>query len=189
MSAQYRWNLAYFGHLVIKNSIKVALSVKRDTSQFADAQKSMVRQDIWALPTKMGAFGICVRDLASTTQLLVHPSEITPAELMDQFRKLGKFYELLDCRTSVALLVIFKIHVTAHFARLRKCTLKNDSELPTPLDVITTELRLTVNQVVESTRQRVSRYMIPDHERGRTGSLYRGDHVTCLVNTMPLEST
>lgn len=43
MTAQDRWKLAYFGHVVIKNAIKVARSVKRDASQFAEAQNSMDR--------------------------------------------------------------------------------------------------------------------------------------------------
>lgn len=44
------------------------------------------------------------------------------------------------------------------------------------LDVITPELRLAINQLAESTRKRVSRYIIPNDKRGHTGSLYRGEH-------------
>lgn len=36
MAAQDRWSLAYFGHVVIKNGIKVARSITWDTSQFSD---------------------------------------------------------------------------------------------------------------------------------------------------------
>lgn len=42
----------------------------------------------------MEAFGICVKGLASAMKLLVNPSEITAAELMDLFRQLAEFYEL-----------------------------------------------------------------------------------------------
>lgn len=57
----------------------------------------MERQDLWDLPNTMETFGICVFGLACVTHLLVHPSAATPAELMDSFRKLAKFYELYDC--------------------------------------------------------------------------------------------
>lgn len=115
--------------------------------------------------------------LDSAAPLLVHPSAITPAELMDLFRKLAEFYELYDCRISIASLVeIYKDHVTADFTRLSTYSLKNDTELPPRIDIITPELRLALNKLAESTRQRVSSYIIPDHERGRTGSLYRGEH-------------
>lgn len=39
--------------------------------------------------------------------------------------------------------------------------------------MITPELRLALKQMAESTRQRVSRYIILHHERGRKGSQYR----------------
>lgn len=42
----------------------------------------------------MEEFRICVRGISFTIQLLVHPSAITKAELMDLFRKLAEFYEL-----------------------------------------------------------------------------------------------
>lgn len=65
MVTQERWNLAYFGHVLIKKGIKVACFIKRDTSLFAESQTSMDRQEIWTLPTTMEAFGICARGLAS----------------------------------------------------------------------------------------------------------------------------
>lgn len=120
MAAQDRWSLAYFGHVVIKNGIKIARSIKRDTSQFSESQTSMDRQHIWALPTTMEAFRICVRGFASAMHLLVHPSAVTPAELMDLFREIAEFYELYDCRVSVmSLAEVFKDHLTAYFTRLR----------------------------------------------------------------------
>lgn len=77
----------------------------------------MVRQDLWALPTTMEAFIICVRGLEYAVELLVHPLAVTKAELMDIFRHLGEFY----CRVSVATLVeVYKDHVTDNFRCLRK---------------------------------------------------------------------
>lgn len=70
---------------------------------------------------------------------------------------------------------VYKGHVTAHFTRLRTHALKNDTELRPRLDVITPELRLALNKMGESTRQLVNRYVVLDQERGRTGSLYRGE--------------
>lgn len=58
MNTQDLWQIAYFGDVAIMNDVKMARSVKRDTSQYADAQMSMERQDIWALPTTMKSFGI-----------------------------------------------------------------------------------------------------------------------------------
>lgn len=85
-----------------------------------------------------------------------------------------------------SLLEVYKDHVTAHFARLRTCALKTDSALPPRLEVITPELRLALNQMAKSIRQLFSRYIIPDHECGPIGSLYRVEHGwTCSVNTMP----
>lgn len=104
MSAQDRWSLAYFGHTVIKNGIKIARSIKRDTSHFAESQMSMDRQDLWALPTTMESLGICVRGLADAVELLIHPSAMTPAEVMDLYRQLGAYYERFDCRLSVTSL-------------------------------------------------------------------------------------
>lgn len=51
----------------------------------------MDRQDIWALNTTIESFGICARGLASAIQLLVHPSAVTQAELMDLYRQLTEF--------------------------------------------------------------------------------------------------
>lgn len=110
----------YFGHVIIKKSIKILRSIKRDTSQFAESQTSLGRQDIWALPMTTEVFGICVRGLASAVQLLVHPLTVMPAEFMDLFRQLSEFYELYDCRISVTSLAeVYMDHFTAHFTRLR----------------------------------------------------------------------
>lgn len=49
-----------FSRVITKNGIKVARSIKRDAQQFADFQTSMERKDLWALPTPMKAFFICV---------------------------------------------------------------------------------------------------------------------------------
>lgn len=35
---------------------------------------------------------------------------------------------------------------------------------------------MTINQLTETTRQLVSRYIIHDHEKGRTSSYYKGKH-------------
>lgn len=127
----------------------------------------MDRQDVWALPTSMESFEICVRGLASATELLVHPSELKKAEIMDLFRHLAELYEAYDCRVSVASLVeIFHDHLTAYVTRFRRCVMRKEAELPPRLSTITQELRLALNQLHESTRQRVSRYIILDHERG-----------------------
>lgn len=144
MAAQDRWSLAYLGHLVIKNGVKVGRSIKRDTSQFTDSETSMERQDLWALPTSMESFVICVSGLASAAKLLVHPSTTTPAELMDLFRQLGEFYEIYDCRVSVTSFVeVYKDHITAKFTRLRKFALRTDSELPLRVSVITPDAGIT----------------------------------------------
>lgn len=93
----------------------------------------------------MESFDICVRGLTSATQLLVHPSVINPAELMDLFHKLAEFYELFDCRISIATLVdVYKDHLTAHFTRLRTYALKNGTEILPHVDFTRSELRLAV---------------------------------------------
>lgn len=35
---------------------------------------------------------------------------------------------------------------------------------------------MTLNQLHRSTRQRISQYVVPEHEKGRTGSRYKGDY-------------
>lgn len=101
---------------------------------------------------------------------------------MDLFCKLAELYELYDCCVAVASLVeIYKDHVTAQFTRLRTFESKTDSELRTRINTITSEPRLELNQLAETTRQRVSRYIIPDHGRGRSGSLYRSEHGMAML--------
>lgn len=81
----------------------------------------------------MEAFSICVGGMASATQLLIHPSDIAPTELMDLFRKLAKNYELYYYRSSLASMIeVYKYHMTAQFTRLCTCAMKNDMELPPP---------------------------------------------------------
>lgn len=134
----------------------------------------MNRQDIWALPTSMESFGICVGGLASSVHLLVHPSAITPADLMDLFGQNGEFDEVYDCRVSVTSLVeVYEDKITAHFTRMSKCALRTDSEQPPRVSVVTSKLRMVLKQLVESTWKRVSRYIIPDNERMHTGSHYK----------------
>lgn len=138
MTAQDRWGLHFFGHVVIRNGIKVARTVKKDASNFAESQTSTDRQDVWALPTSMESLGICVRGLAHAIELLVHPSAITAAEVTDLFRKLPSIYDKFDCTTSVSTLAeIFKDHLASQFARLRRFALKLDSEMPPRVAVIT----------------------------------------------------
>lgn len=91
MATQAHWGLAYFGHDVIKNGIKIFRSIKGDTSKFADSQTSMDRQDIWALTTTMEEFGICVRVLESAVEMIMHPSAVAPVKLMDLYLQLAKF--------------------------------------------------------------------------------------------------
>lgn len=43
MAAQDRWSLAYFGHMVVKNGIKVAKSNKWELSKFAESKTYMDR--------------------------------------------------------------------------------------------------------------------------------------------------
>lgn len=95
-TAADRWSLAYFGHLVYKNGFRTPRTVKKDSSQFSEEQSSFDRQDLWVLPPTMEAFEICVRDFAYTIELLVHPSAITAAEIMDLFRKIAEHYERFD---------------------------------------------------------------------------------------------
>lgn len=55
-----------------------------------------------------------VSGLASAMQLMVYPSAIKHAKLMDLFRQLAEFYELYDCRVSfMSLEEIFKDHLKA----------------------------------------------------------------------------
>lgn len=136
----------------------------------------MNRQEIWELPTTMESFGICARGLDSSVQLLAHPSAVTPAELMDLCRQIAKFYELFHCPISVTFLAeIYKDHITAHFTRLRRHARQTDTEMTLQVSIIMPELRLTIEQVADSTHQRVSRYIINDHEESQTGSQYKGE--------------
>lgn len=106
----------------------------------------MDRQDLWALPTSMESFGICVRGLALAAQLLLHPSAVKPAELMDLFRKLGEFYEVYYCGASVASLVeVYTKHITPHFTRLRQFALQMDLEMPPSVSVFTSQLRMALD--------------------------------------------
>lgn len=71
---------------------------------------------------------------------------------------------------SVTLLdEIFKDHLACHFVRLRRYALQLDEEMPPRVSVITREIRVTLDQLCESTRQRVSQHIVPEHENGRTG--------------------
>lgn len=36
MEVQERWNVAYVGHVVTNNGVKIAFSIKRDTSEFEE---------------------------------------------------------------------------------------------------------------------------------------------------------
>lgn len=123
--------MAYFGHTVIQNGVKIARSIKRDTSHLAESQMFMDRQEVWALPTTMESFGICIRGLADAVELLINPSPVTAAELMDLFRKLFSYYERLDCHISfTSIAEVFTDHITAHFTRLRCYALNQESDLP-----------------------------------------------------------
>lgn len=118
--------------------MKVARSIKLDTSQFADSQTSMGWQNIWALPTTMKSFVICVRGLASAVQLLVPTSPVTPLEYMYLYSQLAEFYELLDCRIPVTSLAkIYKNHITAYFTRLRLHVRQTDTRMPPHVSIIT----------------------------------------------------
>lgn len=65
MAAQDMCSLAYFGHVIIKISIKLERFLKRDMSQFGYLHTSVDRQDVWAMPTTMETFGICANGLES----------------------------------------------------------------------------------------------------------------------------
>lgn len=120
-TAADRWIIVYFGHLVYNNVIKTPPSIKKDSSHFSEAHTSFDRQDLWALPPTMEDFGICVLGFASAVELLVHPSTITAAEVMDLFRKIAEHYERFDCRLTIATIVdVFYDHVTTYFTRLRQ---------------------------------------------------------------------
>lgn len=86
-------------------------------------------------------------------------------------------YVLYNCHISVTSLTeVYKDHIDTHFTRLR-CYARNiDAEVPPRISVITAELHLTSDQSADSNSQRVIRYIIPDHENGRIGCLYRGRH-------------
>lgn len=80
-----------------------------------------------------------------------------------------------------SLVEIFYDHVTAYFTRFRYFVMRRDAEFPPRLSTITRELLLALSQLHETTRQRVSRYIIPDNERGPTGSHYRGENEVDLL--------
>lgn len=69
---------------------------------------------------------------------------------------------------------IYKDRITAYLTRLRRYARQTDDEMSPPVFIIKPELRLTIEQLAVSTRQRVSRYIIHDH--GRKGSQYKGEH-------------
>lgn len=176
MEGQDRRSLVYFGHVIIKNGIKVCGSVKRDTSQLADSQTSMYQQDLWALPTSMESFIICVRGLASATQLLVHPTAVMTVYITDLFRQLGEFHEVYDCRTSVAsLMEVYTEQMTAQVMSLHKFVLQKDSEMAQWLSVVTPALRMALDQLEESTRHWVSHHISQEDQRRRTGYNYKGE--------------
>lgn len=96
--------IGYFGYIVLNNDIKVSRSIKRDASQFADPKMSMDRQNIW-VPDNRFIWHFCAPGLASAVRLLVQPAAVRSAEVMDIFRHLAEFFEVLDCRASVPTLV------------------------------------------------------------------------------------
>lgn len=96
---------------------------------------------------------------------------------MDLYSQLADFYEVFDCRIYVTSLTeICKDDITAHFTRLRPHARQTDTDIPRRVLVIMLELRLKVEQFADSTRQQVSHYIIYDHEKGHTGSQYKGEH-------------
>lgn len=166
--------MAYYGHVPIKNGVKVACSIKMDMLQFADFQKFTERQDLWALPMYIQSFVICVRGLASGAQILVHALAVILAQFRDLFRQLDEFYEFYDCRASVASMVeVYKEHIMAQFTRPPKFALKTDLEMPPRVVVVILDFRVALDHLAQSTRQGVSSYIIPDQKRGRTGSQYK----------------
>lgn len=73
-------------------------------------------------------------------------------------------------------LPIYKDHIKSYLTRLRRHARKIDAQIPPRVSVITQELRFTVDQLADSTLQRVSRYIIHEDEKGCTGSFYRDEH-------------
>lgn len=71
-------------------------------------------QDVWVLPKTMKAFGICACAITSAAQLLVNPSEVTPAELMDLFRQLVEVYEPRSTKTISQLMSRVYVATRAH---------------------------------------------------------------------------
>lgn len=125
----------------------------------------------------MEAFDICARGLDTAVKRLVHHSAVTPAKFIDLLRQLAKFHIPYDCRILVTSLAErYNDHITAHFTHLRRYARKIDAQLSPCVSLITHKLRLTIDQLSDSTSQRVRRYIIPDHEKGRTGSWYNGKH-------------
>lgn len=72
-------------------------------------------------------------------------------------------------------------HIIAHFTRLRRHARETDAEMPPRVSIITLKLCLAIERLADSTRQRVSRYIIHDHGKGRTGSQYKGEHGVDMI--------
>lgn len=79
----------------------------------------------------MEAFGFCMRRLVSAVELLVHPSVVPAAEIIDLYCKISEHYERFDCRLTIsAMLDVFHNHMTAYFTRLRQYIHGTYVELP-----------------------------------------------------------
>lgn len=76
-----RWELAFFGPIVAKNSELVSKTIKKEANQFTESTFTQERQDHWAKLSSMESFRVAARGLALAVEQLVHPSILTKGEV------------------------------------------------------------------------------------------------------------
>lgn len=79
--------------LLAKNREMISKTIQTDANQFSEAPFTEERQDLWAKIDNIENFGIDARDLALAMDLLMNPSIITKAEVMEWFLCTACLYE------------------------------------------------------------------------------------------------
>lgn len=168
-----RWDLTFFGPIVVKNGETVSKTIKKEAHKFAEATFTQERQDLWAKIDSMENFGIAARVLALAAEMIVHPSIITKGEIMEWFFNTACLYEEFDAKLHVQEAVqLFKEGVTLYYTRVRAYLEGTEEAAPPRITKVPDVLKHRIMHLKEVTRHRVGPSIIPDQGAGLTGCKY-----------------
>lgn len=130
MTSADRWDLTYFGHVVVKNGTRVARSVMREGVKLEDPKYFLDRQDVWATLNSMEEFSIATLGLAAAVEELLQPSILTSSEVMEMFKTTAVQHAKYGSPVTVtSLVVLFRNQITRYFTALRQY-LTGSAKLP-----------------------------------------------------------